>query len=676
MSVAYAPHPDSASRQWRRVTPRERCPICQHPDWCRTFADGGVECMRISSATSTRNGGWLHWPHGRPDDWQSRLAALPPPPPRPLVDRDLADRAYRALLARCPLTEADRARLHARGLTDDAIARHGYGTLPDDSGARQALAAHVQAAVGHRLAGAVPGFVETTGRLTIAATAGGLLIPTKDAQGRYAGVRLRLAQATGGGKYRWLSAGDIPGASLGQDGTTVHVAEPPELAPTVADTVFLVEGELKANVTADRLYHRSLGIPGVSSIGQVVSTLEAVGGITTVIVAFDQDKHTNPHVAAAEAALARLLAAAGYTVLEATWSPAAGKGLDDILTSTPPRLPFARPHPALADVAAPPATDTIDDLAELKRFQALWAQAHRSPNLGNERHTLVALATSLAHAQDEAWVPMPYARIGDQAGISGRTAEHHLQRVGVRPSAGEAGLLDGLIEVGVRTVPERAHPTTGEITGGYEALHVRRLAPVTDILARIATAPVPAAGKRNNHGGARTPCPRCGETTIERTITDRCAGCGELLKHTVRVLTGDADDGAAETPGDKMTPTPQPDEDHPVVDETTPPVDVHKGPFLSPTPPRQDDVRGPSLREVARAKSRERLDWARADLTTRALAPPPEPSPAGEDDEDDEARASAILTLFQLDDTAECQGCGAIVDAGSRWCFACDPRGA
>ena len=63
----------------------------------------------------------------------------------------------------------------------------------------------------------------------------------------------------------------------------------------------------------------------------------------------------------------------------------------------------------------------------------------------------------------------------------------------------------------LREVPERINAHTGQVTGGYEAVHVRRLAPLPVLLERIATAPAPATGKRNNHGGTRIPARMWGD---------------------------------------------------------------------------------------------------------------------------------------------------------------------
>ena len=59
---------------FERVSKSHRCPICKHPDWCRVFADGWVECMRVQSDKPAKSGGWM---------WRSQGAATPHPDPLP-----------------------------------------------------------------------------------------------------------------------------------------------------------------------------------------------------------------------------------------------------------------------------------------------------------------------------------------------------------------------------------------------------------------------------------------------------------------------------------------------------------------------------------------------------------------------------------------------------------------
>jgi len=43
-----------------RVTKANPCPVCKKPDWCRVFADGWVECMRVQSDRPAKSGGFMH----------------------------------------------------------------------------------------------------------------------------------------------------------------------------------------------------------------------------------------------------------------------------------------------------------------------------------------------------------------------------------------------------------------------------------------------------------------------------------------------------------------------------------------------------------------------------------------------------------------------------------------
>ncbi len=54
----------SASGDWREVSKREPCPVCNKPDWCSVVGpEGAVEacvCMREESGNARPNGGWFH----------------------------------------------------------------------------------------------------------------------------------------------------------------------------------------------------------------------------------------------------------------------------------------------------------------------------------------------------------------------------------------------------------------------------------------------------------------------------------------------------------------------------------------------------------------------------------------------------------------------------------------
>ena len=59
---------------FKRVTKLNPCPVCKKPDWCRVFADGWVECMRVQSDRPAKSGGWM---------WGPRCDSTPHPGPLP-----------------------------------------------------------------------------------------------------------------------------------------------------------------------------------------------------------------------------------------------------------------------------------------------------------------------------------------------------------------------------------------------------------------------------------------------------------------------------------------------------------------------------------------------------------------------------------------------------------------
>ncbi len=61
-----------------RVTKQQPCLVCKKADWCRVFADGWAECMRVQSDKPAKSGGWMHRVGDGP-----RLYVPPPPNRQP-----------------------------------------------------------------------------------------------------------------------------------------------------------------------------------------------------------------------------------------------------------------------------------------------------------------------------------------------------------------------------------------------------------------------------------------------------------------------------------------------------------------------------------------------------------------------------------------------------------------
>ena len=98
------------------------------------------------------------------------------------------------------------------------------------------------------------------------------------------------------------------------------------------ETIRLTEGELKADVATVFSGMLTVSVPGVDMWRTALPVFEALQP-QRVLVAFDADWRSNPHVAHALGQAAFALVKAGYAVQVEVWDPALGKGIDDLLAA-------------------------------------------------------------------------------------------------------------------------------------------------------------------------------------------------------------------------------------------------------------------------------------------------------------------------------------------------------
>ncbi|MCL4351536.1 MAG: DUF927 domain-containing protein, partial [Firmicutes bacterium] len=155
----------------------------------------------------------------------------------------------------------------------------------------------------------------------------GLLIPVRNVFGQIIALKIRADDGTTYPRYSTMSSRRHEGPG---PGALIHVPRHEEAINT--STVRLTEGELKADVAQHQTGMLTLSVPGVSNWRPVVPLLKTFN-TQTVLVAFDVDSHTNPHVAAALEQTYKELTHQGWNVAIETWPVAWGKGIDDILTN-------------------------------------------------------------------------------------------------------------------------------------------------------------------------------------------------------------------------------------------------------------------------------------------------------------------------------------------------------
>jgi len=312
-----------------RVSRREPCPICGHPDWCRVSPDGRfVLCNRIDSGRPAqgKGGGWLHWVDG---------AARPPQPVHrdahesPRATSRACEAAWDGILDQLTLTPLHREHLRARGMDDVEITHRRYRSMDGN-----------RAEVVHKIRNrgidtdGVPGFYRKANPRGVeywtVAGPPGILIPVRDAAGMLSGMQIRADEPLDGRKYVWLSSRDMPGGC--SSGAPIHVARP--IGATRDPRIWLTEGPLKGDIAAERLGAVVVSVPGVNvwESGLAVCKTVSGRGDLDLIVAFDMDAETNPAVNLARAQLVYMAYERGYRVRVASW-PAGFKGIDDALTA-------------------------------------------------------------------------------------------------------------------------------------------------------------------------------------------------------------------------------------------------------------------------------------------------------------------------------------------------------
>lgn len=347
-----------ASGQWMRLLPELApvdagnltgkhgpCPMCGGKDRFRAFNDfevtGGTtcnQCGHFPDGIST-----LAWLNGIGQGDSAKLIAGHLGLDRrnghagPISVRtadgagvELRDRAYRAILEECRLSDEDRAGLQQRGLDDATIDRIGYGSIEPSQGREAAQRVLTRTGLTEDELCRVPGVVRKNGTPTLTAWLGpGLLIPCLDGDGHIQALKVRRRHPVDGQpRYLSLSGGKNHDQNAGAH---CHVSLG---NPSTSTTVRVTEGELKADIASALSQLPTISVPGINQWRLAIPVLKRLGA-KHVLVSYDalEFQDENKPTAREAVAFARELLTQGFEVEIETWHPEDGKGIDDVIAN-------------------------------------------------------------------------------------------------------------------------------------------------------------------------------------------------------------------------------------------------------------------------------------------------------------------------------------------------------
>ncbi len=209
---------------WKECTHKHRCAICEKPDWCSYSEDGAVAvCRRVDGGNGihrTDVNGADYWLYVLKKDVPFDPTKLPPPAPKAeRADKDTLDHVYREMLADLPLNQCHIDELAKRGLSREAMERHGFKSMQGTG--RAAIVRKLEAQFGADTLLNTPGFyIKNEGSESWISIAGkdGLYIPVRDLLGRIQAVQIEPDEPGESAKYIFLSSaghdGPGPGAPV------------------------------------------------------------------------------------------------------------------------------------------------------------------------------------------------------------------------------------------------------------------------------------------------------------------------------------------------------------------------------------------------------------------------------------------------------------------------------
>lgn len=251
-------------------------------------------------------------------DSTSYVKDIPKARPRYVPDKEL-----RSLLDLLGLSEAHRANLIKRGLTDEMIKKYGFKSVPLIG--QSAILQNLQnnGINVEKMPGVYKGI---SGEYELNVVKSGILVPSYfgSTNGKLRGVQIRFDEAKKR-KYLWLSATNKGGCESGSPLTYIIGDKRP-------DFLFITEGILKAIIFRELTGFSVVGIPGVNNQSEIPKILKSTSA-KYVFNLFDMDYLKNEHVKKAEEKLRKTVREANIKYARLLWDKTY-KGIDDYIVGT------------------------------------------------------------------------------------------------------------------------------------------------------------------------------------------------------------------------------------------------------------------------------------------------------------------------------------------------------
>jgi hypothetical protein len=186
----------------------------------------------------------------------------------------------------CKLTFSHRQWLESRGLPADYATKINYGSTPTIMQSQQ-IANEIYFILKDDLY-KVPGFVKNKDKPEIRLIADGIFHPCRNVEGEITSVKIRKPNATSKDRLITMSSAYNNGPSaIARCHVPLGVKDLPN-----TDTVWVTEGERKADVVFYKKNVAVIGVPGTNNVSMALQTLSELN-CKTVIFALDKDNAGN-----------------------------------------------------------------------------------------------------------------------------------------------------------------------------------------------------------------------------------------------------------------------------------------------------------------------------------------------------------------------------------------------